>query len=187
LQARVGPLEAGDFVPEPDELFEGGDVGELVQYCRQNNLSLRYGSRAQLIVAELTRDLVREADERIAALSERIEHYKAQNVAHTDLIGKLLVCAAHCHGCHDCCHHGYGYCGHAPVMPSPPIAGLNSHAYDTREIPRYLGLKSSERAETDASRLKFLIIDEPARGTRLADEIVQTNDGKRAAAGTHRF
>ena len=123
-QMQVPALEADNFVPKPEESFAGGDVSLLVHYCRQKHLGLRLGSQAQLIIANLVCDAVRQADARIAELDERIEHYKAQNIAHTDLVGKLMLCAQHCHGCHACYHYGYGYCGSVPALVlDHPIAG----------------------------------------------------------------
>jgi hypothetical protein len=177
-QMQVPTLEADNFVPEPEESFSGGDVSQLVHYCRQKHLSLRLGSRAQPIIANLVCDAVRQADAQIAVLDERIEHYKAQNIAHTDLVGKLMLCARHCHGCGACYHYGYGCCGSAPALAlDHPIAGLNSRAYDTNRSPKNERPGTSDGVATDHRRLKFLTSDEPTHATQpAANQIAGTKD-----------
>lgn len=180
LQMHVPSLPADDFVPEPKVGFTGGDVSQLLQYCRQYKLGVRYGGHAQIVFAELARDLVNQADGRIAYIDRLIEHYKAQNVAHTDLIGHLMSCATHCHHCHSCYHHGgYGYCGHVtPLVLDHPIAGLNSKAYDTSEQYQNDAPQSGQLAATDYRRLKFLAPDAPAEKAQaaLASQLAQTSD-----------
>ncbi len=177
-QMHVPSLEADNFEPQPKESFAGGDVSQLIQYCRKNHLGVRLGSRAQLVIANLVSDAVRQADERIAELDERIERYKAQNIAHTDLIGKLMLCARHCHGCHACYHHGYGCCGGVPALVlDHPIAGLNSYAYDTRGTSKSELPGASHGVVTDHRRLKFLTPDEPTQAAEpKVNQIVGATD-----------
>ena len=157
LQMHVPALAADDFVPAPVSSFVGGDVSQLVEFCRRNNLSVCFGSRAQLVLAELARDLIHKADEQVAELNDRIELYKAQNIAHTDLIGKLMLCARHCHCCDTCYHRGYGCCGCVPPLPVyHPIAGLNSTAYDISRTARSERSGKSRSVATDHGRLRFL-------------------------------
>lgn len=177
-QAYVPVLEADNFVPTPKQPFAGGDTSQLVHYCRTKHLGVRVGGRAQLIIANLVCDAVRQADAHIAELDERIEHYKAQNIAHTDLVGKLLLYAQHCHGCHGCYHYGYGYCGSVPALNlDHPIAGLNSRAYETKGAPGTPRPSSSGGIVTDHRRLKFLTLDEPTPATQPADnQMAETKD-----------
>jgi hypothetical protein len=58
--------------------FEGGTVADLVHHVVSNNLSMRPGSRAHLILAELGHDLLRDLDAQIQVADQRVEYYKGQ-------------------------------------------------------------------------------------------------------------
>lgn len=155
LQMYVPAVPAGDFRPEPNVGFPGGDVHELVRFCLDQKVNLRIGSKAQLVVNELARDVSNAIEQRIAELDEKIEDLKSQNIAHTDVLGKLILARAHCHHCAHCYYYGYGCCGYAPVivLETPP-AGMNSKAYD-RTLHRSQPDKRSVTS-TSGERLKFL-------------------------------
>jgi len=159
LQTYVPALEADNFQPQPEAGFPGGYPADLLHFCKTNHLNLRYGRKAHLIVAELSRDLVYKTENRIAELDQRIAACEAKNVAQNDLLGKLILRAQHCHGCYGCGHHGYGSCGHvAHAVHDHPLAGLQSHAYSTTPI---VVMPSRDTAVTDHQRLPFLVPDGP--------------------------
>jgi hypothetical protein len=59
--------------------FRGGTVADLVQHIVDHRVSVRYGSRAQLLLSDLGTDLYRNLDQKIAGLEERIENLKSQS------------------------------------------------------------------------------------------------------------
>ena len=88
LERRVSGLkdqhtldELRDYLQASQDGFPGGTVAELLKFVEGNRLQLRYGSRPQLVLSELGRDLLQQLDRQIAALDGTVEHYKAQTFA----------------------------------------------------------------------------------------------------------
>jgi hypothetical protein len=141
------------FLRVGDAGFPGGTVGELVRHILDNRLSVPYGSRPQLVLANLTHDMVRQVDGRMEVLEDSIERYKAQNPAHNAALKELLIAATHyrCNGHAWCGGGGYHvggcgtHCGHAyhdgarPSLFNFPQgeqpAGLQSQAYARSTLP----------------------------------------------------
>lgn len=59
--------------------FDGGTVADLVHHVLSNNLSIRPGSSAQLILSELGHDMLRGLDGQVQLADQRVEYYKVQN------------------------------------------------------------------------------------------------------------
>jgi uncharacterized small protein (DUF1192 family) len=165
FQMHVPPLAADEFRSPRARDFPGGTVAELVDFVRTRHLSVRPGSRAQLVLAELSYDAVNDADARIAELDARIERYKAQNAAHNAALKELLIAAAHCRSCRHCWHGAYGCCGSAPAVAAWPSqfnfpqgeqpAGLQSQAYAPPPVPSNVRYGAA-RPRTRTDRLSFL-------------------------------
>src|SRR4029077_15629947 len=89
LDTLIAMLEHGDrraklqsFLKNNGFQFPGGTVKDLTQYIVDNNLSLRYGSDAQMALCEFGRDIMRALENRIASSDGKIEHLKAQTPSH---------------------------------------------------------------------------------------------------------
>lgn len=61
--------------------FPGGTVGDLVQHLVDNELTVEIGSPAHVVLANLTQEMLLEADAELAVLEDRIEYYKQQSLA----------------------------------------------------------------------------------------------------------
>jgi hypothetical protein len=59
--------------------FEGGTVADLVRHVERNNLSVRTGSRAQLILSELGHDTLRDLNAQCELADQRAEYFTVQN------------------------------------------------------------------------------------------------------------
>jgi hypothetical protein len=67
LPSPVPRLSAKEFIPDRSS-FPGGDLSDLVEFCRAENVGVRYGSTAQLALAQLAGDAVTEAQHQIGEL-----------------------------------------------------------------------------------------------------------------------
>ena len=59
--------------------FDGGTVADLVNHVLANNLSVRTGSPAHVIFAELGHDMLRDLNGQVDLADQRVEYYKIQN------------------------------------------------------------------------------------------------------------
>lgn len=158
--------------------FPGGTVAELVEHVLAHHLSLLYGGRAQLTLGELAHDMLRDLDDQIAVLEDRIEHYKAQNPAHNAAMRQRALTEDN-RPSSECYDGGYsqavvrvftpyGTSFVAPVMirrtmnqqpgpaPASDIAGLGSEAY-SRPLPHLQNGARPVRPTTTPEKLLFLV------------------------------
>ncbi len=150
-----------DFHPAPQGDFQGGTVADLVQFVIKEHVAPKPGTKAQLILAELSRDALNELDYKIANVQEHIDRYKAQSAAHNSAIKELLIARAHVYHCSHCAHHGCGACGYRPstfnFSPGEQPAGLQSQAYAPRAIASAELAADEGRPHTSGDRLPFLV------------------------------
>ncbi|QDT57006.1 hypothetical protein Pan44_50710 [Caulifigura coniformis] len=109
MPVHQSPIARTETTPD----FAGGTVADLLQYLDRNEMSLRYGSAAQLAVASVFNELVAPLEYQLAQTESRIEHYKAQNPAHNSVLRSRLLGP----GYFDNYHHGLNSPAYGGTLP----------------------------------------------------------------------